>query len=171
MRRWMSAAAAACLVFALGACSQGEEAPDAAVETASAPTNARDQLAALDDAAKAQRVIELVRTGPGGPRPCELVSRVEEMGVVPADIVENSPHRAHIGASTWAVHCMQREDGALKTDGSNQWVVYFPADSLEPIVSSCMPEGATQNVCWWRFQRQGEPPPGQRPGEDGYVAD
>jgi hypothetical protein len=142
------------LLLTLAAC--GRE--PAKVETAAAPTSLKEQADALDVSGLAQLALVQVRTGPGGPRPCQMVNASYDMGVIPADVVAENPLAQHAGARGFAVQCA--EPGMTHTkeefqSGVGQWLVLLPADSMTAVVLPCVTEPRGPNICWSLPPRQG----------------
>ena len=133
----------------LAACGQGAEpAKEAAKEEApvAAATNLKDQAAALGPAELAMLAIEQVKSAPGGPRPCERIRNTQDMGVVPADALTGSTFAAHVGARAYVVHC-DPVGVEMKMDGTGQWLIYMPPDSMNAVVEPCVQPGRA-NVCF-----------------------
>jgi len=127
MRNFLAALAFAALS---AAASCGGGGPAKAKEADAASQNARARVMAMDPTAMAGFLIDQVRNGEGGPRSCEFVFEIAEMGDVP-DGAEG-PHQNHIGARAYTLQC--GEPGAR---GAQRYLVYLPRDRVEATVAPC----------------------------------
>jgi hypothetical protein len=135
------------MLLALSACGRAQPAK---VETA-APSSLKEQADTMDLGAVAQLAITQVRSGPGGPRPCDMVNETYDVGVIPQDVAAQTVLAQHVGARGFAVRCRTR--GQAKEDlqaGEGEWLVLLPADSMTAVVVPCLAEPEGVNVCWSR---------------------
>ncbi|MBL8551454.1 MAG: hypothetical protein JNJ73_15825 [Hyphomonadaceae bacterium] len=146
--------AALSLALLGAACGQSQPAKETAPEEA-APvaeaTNLKDRAAQLGPAELALLVRDQVKAAPGG-HGCDRIWETGDMGEVPADALTGSAFAAHAGARAYAIHCNATGE-AMARDGSGQWLVFLPGDSMNAVVVACQPSPTAPNVCFKAIPR------------------
>jgi hypothetical protein len=151
--------AAACAVaIGLSACSQPEapkEEPKKVEKAAPTYPPAKSAREAMDQRMAANDMIGLsaylttaIQTGPGGPRECPSIKRLEPHGEVPATAKPASLQQ-YAGAFAYSAHCTGGAGDQAEFVG--QYLLLLPATAIEPVILDCIPKGAnpiTGNICW-----------------------
>lgn len=151
-------------LFAVGACSAPapEEPKEKKVEKA-APTyppakSARDamdqRMAANDMVGLSAYLTSAIQTGPGGPRDCVAIKRLEPHGEIPATAKPASLQQ-YAGAFAYSAHCTLTATDQSEFVG--QYMIVLPATALEPVILECIPKGAnpiTGNLCWKAWDKR-----------------
>jgi hypothetical protein len=145
-RKRAAVIAALALLSACGAGGQGKEKAGEA-EAASAQS-ARDRIMAMDPTAAADFLVDQVRNGAGGPRPCEFVYEFADLGDVPEGEAAGV-HRAHVGARAFTLQC-----GVPGGRGARRYVVYLPRAQPDAVIAPC-----AEDACAAGFLGADDPAP------------
>jgi hypothetical protein len=131
------------MLVAAAACSQPPP------EEPAPPPPPAMRIEALNSLQLAQMVRE---NGPEGVR-CQNASRVENMGVVPANAP--SRHAAHEGERAYAIFCIHPDVTRSEIDPDQQWVLWVKSvDPIQVTVDRCYEPDQhfmNDNICWVPF--------------------